>query len=320
MNKRPKVLVVANNKGGVGKSLICQLIATYLSYKKNQKVLTLDFDPQGNMSYRFLRDTRAREMSSYRPPIHPEFDPNDPDDAEWGGMSSALDMWTGEPVVPYPTELENLDILPSNASLIRAIENFEFITSLDEIIQRPYDFFGLEDVIEEGYDVVVIDTPPAKGPLTQAAIRAASHVLIPIELSNKSLQGLAGMIDLINRQNAYRPKSSQTKIIGLLQNKVAYNKRGPQNKVIDSISQDAVLGNLLLEDVVLHDSPRAVEIDHDQAPVTMPYELKDSDRFAKEAVQLGEYVFKSLHLSSSRDRQDDNLTVRATNVDAKEAV
>ena len=218
MAKKTKVLVVANNKGGVGKSLICQLVATYLAYNKKLKVLTLDFDPQGNMSYRFLRDTRIREMSSYRPPLHPEYDPTNPEDDDWNGLSSALDMWTEQPVVPYPTELENLDILPSNADLIKAIEGFEFSDTLEGVINRPYEFFNLDEFQECGYDVVLIDTPPAKGPLTQAAIRAATHVLIPIELSNKSLQGLAGMIDLINRQNTYRPSNSQTQIIGLLQN------------------------------------------------------------------------------------------------------
>lgn len=297
MPKSPKVLVVANNKGGVGKSLICQLIATYLAHHKKQRVLALDFDPQGNMSYRFLKDERIREMSSYKPPLHPDYDPSNPEDEDWSGSSSALDMWTDNPVVPYPTELDCLDILPSNADKIKEIENFEFVPTLDEIVQRPYDFFSLDDFKECNYDVVIIDTPPAKGPLTQAAIRAATHVLIPIELSNKSLQGLAGMIDLINRQNTYRPSSNQTKIIGLLQNKLAYNKRGPQNKVIDTLRKDLKLASLLLEDIVLHDSPRAIDIDEDQAPLTAPYtELKESDRFAQECSELGDYVFRTLGL------------------------
>lgn len=294
---KTKVLVIANNKGGVGKSLICQLVATYLAYIKNKKVLALDFDPQGNMSYRFLRDERVREMSSYRPPLHPEYDAADPDDADWNGLSSALDMWTEQPVVPYPTELENLDVLPSNADLIKAIENFEFSDSLEGVIHRPYEFFELDEFKECNYDVVVIDTPPAKGPLTQAAIRAATHVLIPIELSNKSLQGLAGMMDLINRQNIHRPLSNQTDVIGLLQNKLSYNKRGPQQKVIDTLQQDPRLASLLLNDIVIHDSPRAIDIDEDQAPITAPYtELKEDDRFGQEALALGEFVYEKLGL------------------------
>lgn len=301
MTKKTKVLVVANNKGGVGKSLICQLIATYLAYVKNMKVLALDFDPQGNMSYRFLKDNRVREMSSYRPPLHPDYDPSNPEDEDWSGLSSALDMWTSEAVVPYPTELENLEILPSNANLIKAIENFEFSHTLEEIVKRPYDFFNLKEFEELEYDLVIIDTPPAKGPLTQAAIRAATHVLIPIELSNKSLQGLAGMIDLINRQNTYRPATSQTKIIGLLQNKLSYNKRTPQNKVIETLKQDERLAKLFLEDVYIHDTPRAIDIDEDQAPLTAPYtELKESDRFSIEASNLGDFVFNALNLGTDK--------------------
>ena len=293
---KTKIIVVANNKGGVGKSLISQLISTYLAFKKNKKGLGIDFDPQGNMSYRFLKDTRMRDMSSYRPPIHPDYDPNDDD--EWNGKSSALDMWTENPVVPYPTDLDNLDILPSDATLIRDIEAFEYSSSLEEIIQRPYDFFNMPDFIDCGYDFVVIDTPPAKGPLTQGAIRAATHVLIPLELSNKSLQGLAGMVDLINRQNVYRPANNQAKIIGLLKNKVDYNKRGPQTRIIETIKSNAILNSLLIDAVEIHDSPRAVDIDEDQAPITAPYtELREDDRFAIEAAALGEYVFKAIGMS-----------------------
>ena len=295
MLKSPKVVVVANNKGGVGKSLISQLISTYLAFKKNKKVLVLDFDPQGNMSYRFLKDTRIRDMSSYKAPIHPDYNPEEDD--EWNGKSSALDMWTDNPVVPYPTDLETLDILPSDASLIRDIENFEYSQSLEEIVQRPYDFLNMPDFIECGYDVVIIDTPPAKGPLTQGAIRAATHVLIPLELSNKSLQGLAGMVDLVNRQNVYRPTNRQAKIIGLLKNKVDYNKRGPQTRIIDTIKANPILRALLIEDIEIHDSPRAVDIDEDQAPITAPYtELREDDRFGLEASALGEFIYKAIGL------------------------
>lgn len=302
--KKPKILVVANNKGGVGKSLISQLISTFIAFKKNKKVLVLDFDPQGNMSYRFLRDTRVRDMSNYKPPLHPDFNAADPEDDNWNGRSSSLDMWTENPVVPYPTDLENLDILPSDASLIRDIEAFEYSDSLDAIVQRPYDFFNMDEFIECGYDLVLIDTPPAKGPLTQGAIRAATHVLIPLELSNKSLQGLAGMVDLINRQNLYKPANAQAKIIGLLKNKVDYNKRTPQNRIIETIKANPVLNGLLIEDIEIHDSPRAVDIDEDQAPITAPYtELKENDRFAIEAISLGEFVFKAIGLG---EKENDN--------------
>lgn len=305
--KKPKVLVVANNKGGVGKSLISQLISTYIAFKKNKKVLVLDFDPQGNMSYRFLRDTRIRDMSSYKPPLHPDYDPNNPDDDGWDGRSSALDMWTENPVVPYPTDLENLDILPSDAGLIKDIEAFEYSDSLESIVQRPYDFFAMDEFVECGYDLILIDTPPAKGPLTQSAIRAATHVLIPLELSNKSLQGLAGMVDLVNRQNVYRPSNSQAKIIGLLKNKVDYNKRTPQNRIIDTIMSNPMLSQLLIDEIEVHDSPRAVDIDEDQAPISAPYtELKDNDRFAIEALALGEFVYNKVLGDKERVHQKEN--------------
>lgn len=316
MKKKTIVFVVANNKGGVGKSLICQLVASYLAFTKKLKVLALDFDPQGNMSYRFLKDDRTRTEGNYLPPLHPQYNPEDPDHYEWRGISSSLDMWTNDPVVPYPTELENLDVLPSNAQLISSIENFEFCDSLEEIVARSYDFFQLDDFKECGYDVIVIDTPPAKGPLTQSAIRAATHVLIPLELTPKSLQGLAGMTALINRQNAAKHNGYKTKIIGLLQNKVDYNKRSPQTKIIEKIEQTPDLSRLLLKDIVLHDSARAVDIDEEQAPITAPYtELKDTDRFAKEATALGEFVYEALGFKdlSTKENIEPNMMIEGVN-------
>lgn len=308
MIKNPKVLVVANNKGGVGKSLVSQILATYFAFIKNKKVLILDFDPQGNASYRFLRDNRVRNMSNYKPPLHPEFDAEEDDD--WSGKSSALDMWTDSPTVPYPTELDNLDILPSDADLIREIENFEHSDSLEEIVQRPYDFFDMVEFKECGYDIILIDTPPAKGPLTQAAIRASTHVLIPMELSNKSLQGLAGMVDLVNRQNLHRPSNKQSRIIGLLKNKVDYNKRAPQNRILQTILDNPALSSLLIDDIQIHDSPRAVDIDEDQAPVTAPFtELKESDRFAIESLELGNFVYKSLGFKDIKHEKNTSKAI-----------
>ena len=107
------------------------------------------------------------------------------------------------------------------------------------------------------------------------------------------------MVDLIHRQNIHRPNNHQSKIIGLLRNKVDYNKRGPQNRIIETIKQNPVLNSLLIESVEIHDSPRAVDIDEDQAPITAPYtELKDDDRFAIEAASLGEFVYKSIGLGN----------------------
>lgn len=56
-----------------------------------------------------------------------------------------------------------------------------------------------------------------------------------------------------------------------------------------------MLSQLLIDHIEIHDSPRAVDIDEDQAPITAPYtELKDNDRFAIEAVALGEFVYEKV--------------------------
>lgn len=68
-----------------------------------------------------------------------------------------------------------------------------------------------------------------------------------------------------------------------------------------------MLSKLLIDDIEIHDSPRAVDIDEDQAPITAPYtELKDNDRFAIEAVALGEFVYNNVLGEKENVNQEEN--------------
>jgi chromosome partitioning protein len=68
-----------------------------------------------------------------------------------------------------------------------------------------------------------------------------------------------------------------------------------------------MLSKLLIDDIEIHDSPRAVDIDEDQAPITAPYtELKDNDRFAIESLALGEFVFKKILGEKEDVNQEEN--------------
>src|SRR4051794_16505053 len=82
-----KVIVPTNNKGGVGKTKVSILLAEYLSLSK--KVLVIDFDPQCNFSRRFLKmENDPSSPSGVLPPIHHDYNENDPDCCDWDGRSS----------------------------------------------------------------------------------------------------------------------------------------------------------------------------------------------------------------------------------------
>lgn len=299
MPKRAKVLVSVNHKGGVGKSFIVQLLASYFAGIKKLNVLAIDFDPQGNLSTRFLNDVKKKTDGYYTPPIHPEYDPNSED--EWDGYSSAAHIFFDKPgmeIVAYDTELDNLSLLPSNARLIETLENHrdQMEISYEEAKDIAVDFFDPVKMGEEfGFDVVIIDTPPAMGLVTQSAIKAATHAIIPFEYSSKSYSGLSSMLAKISAINETKVASKQTKLIGFVANKVSYNKRGTQMNYREKML-NSKFGELLLNSEV-RDTVDADRVDTVGEDLLMPFTGLEKGKILREdATALGEEVYKALGL------------------------
>jgi len=173
-----RILVVAQNKGGDGKTSLSRLLAEFFARKK-LRVLAIDLDPQCNLSQRFLTmDHDPTDPDGIMPPLHPDYDPNDVDTEEgqsWDGRSSIADIFRARPVVPYKTSIEGLDMLPGHGAELREVE----LVTKEEVKQRVHsrieEFLSLAEV-QEAYDFVVIDTSRSIGALCAPPLTCSSLV------------------------------------------------------------------------------------------------------------------------------------------------
>lgn len=163
-----RIIAVANQKGGVGKTTTAINLSSCLA-EKGQKVLAIDMDPQGNMTSGLGVEKDQVENTVYDLII---------------GKAGIEEVLCKEVI-------ENLDVLPTNIDLSAAeiemigVENKEYILR-DEVAK-----------IRENYDYVIIDCPPSLNMLTINAMTTADSVLVPIQCEYYALEGLSQLIHTI---------------------------------------------------------------------------------------------------------------------------
>ncbi len=168
--KRARVLAMANQKGGVGKTTTAINLATALA-ACGKSVLIIDIDPQGNASTGLGIDRRNRAVTSYQALID-------------GTPVSAATVGT---MVP------GLTIVPASVDLVGA----EI-----ELIELPRREFRLRQAIQPAlgsYDFILIDCPPSLSLLTLNALVAADAVLVPLQCEFYALEGLSHLVRTIER-------------------------------------------------------------------------------------------------------------------------
>jgi chromosome partitioning protein len=160
-----RVLAVANQKGGVGKSTTAVNIGAYLALA-GARVLVIDLDPQGNASTGLGLDHRDIEPSIY--------------DVLMGEASPAAAV--------RATGVPNLHVLPSTIDLAGAEVELVSAMSRETRLRR-----ALQSV-DHQYDTILVDCPPSLGLLTVNALAAADQLLIPIQCEYYALEGLGQLL------------------------------------------------------------------------------------------------------------------------------
>ena len=163
-----RVIAVANQKGGVGKSTTAINLSACLA-EKGKKVLAIDIDPQGNTTSGLGVDKNNVENTLYELLL---------------GEAEAKDTIVKDVV-------ENVDLIPSNVNLSGA--EIELI-GVDE---KEYIMKKIIDKVSRKYDYIIMDCPPSLNMLTINALTAANSVLVPIQCEYYALEGLSQLIHTI---------------------------------------------------------------------------------------------------------------------------
>ena len=163
-----KVISVANQKGGVGKTTTTANLSTILA-KKGKKVLLIDTDPQGNATSG-LGVAKDVELSVY--------------DVLVGDTSFEETL--------QQTSIKNLTVCPSNISLAGAEVELVSMMSREQRLKSKL------DVIKDNYDFILIDCPPSLGLITLNAFTASDSVLIPVQCEYFALEGLGQLLNTVN--------------------------------------------------------------------------------------------------------------------------
>lgn len=281
------VIVPANNKGGVGKTKVCALLAEYFSKFLQKKVLLIDLDPQCNLSQYFIEmeiDPAAPE--GMIPPVNPFSDPESEEFKQNGGRSSIADIFFGGEVMPYETNIENLDILPGHAAKLDFAERVRKEDVAEKVVKHLSTFLNWPDV-RDAYDVAIIDTAPSKGPLTRSAIKAATHLIIPSLMEEQPIQGVYGMLQLWMQESRSREKNKPLKLVGILPN--MFKNILLHKQLLESLQNNEVMSKYVLP-VKLGSRAAFAEVDVKCAHPKSIFDLPKSDPAKIEALNVCKYI------------------------------
>ncbi len=177
-----EIICIANQKGGVGKTTTAVNLAASLAAKK-KKVLLLDIDPQSNATTSLGFHRNDYEFNI----LH-----------VMNGSKSISQ-------VTMQTHIESLFLVPSNIGLVGIEKDFYDSNKQNRELMLKDKLYEVKDL----YDYIIIDSPPALGPITINALSASDSVIIPIQCEFFALEGLAQLLSTINMlRKTINPKLS----------------------------------------------------------------------------------------------------------------
>lgn len=192
-----KVIMFANQKGGVGKTTTAVNMATIIA-ASHYKTLIIDFDPQGNSTSGVNGDKRHK--GTY----------------EW---------LTGENINPVQqTYIPRLDLISASMDLAAADIELFHIQNKEFVLQKKLEQY------KNLYDYIIVDCPPSLGLLTINALTASSHIIIPMQCEYYALEGISHIMQIVQRiQGGLNPNLH---LLGILL--TMYDKRSSLNQQIAS--------------------------------------------------------------------------------------
>ncbi len=220
-----KVISVANQKGGVGKTTTTVNLATLLA-KKGKKVLLIDTDPQGNATSG-LGVTKELEFSVY-------------------------DILVGDTTFQetvQDTAIKNLKVCPSNISLAGAEVELVSMMSREQRLKVKL------DEVKEKYDYILIDCPPSLGLVTLNAFTASDSVLIPVQCEYFALEGLGQLLNTVNLVKKHLNKNLEIEGALLTMYDARTNLSNQVVKEVKKYFEDKVYKTVIPRNVRLSEAP-----------------------------------------------------------------
>ena len=259
-----KIISVANQKGGVGKTTTTVNLCAILA-KKNKKVLLIDADPQGNATSGLGAEKDA-EFSTYDILVS---------DVE---IKDAI----------QDTIIKNLKICPANMNLAGAEVELVSMMSREQRLKEKL------DLVKEEFDYIFIDCPPSLGLITLNSFTASNSVLIPIQCEYFALEGLGQLLNTINLVKKHLNKIIKIEGALLTMYDIRTNLSNQVVKEVKRYFENKVYKTVIPRNVRLSEAPSY------GMPIT-EYDprskgAKSYMKFAKEFLKLNEEEKKAKHM------------------------
>ena len=251
-----KIVSVANQKGGVGKTTTAVNLSTILA-KKGKKVLLIDADPQGNATSG-LGLEKNMELSTYDILVN----------------DTTIDQ------VTQKTSIKNLVLCPSNISLAGAEVELVSMMSREQRLKEKL------DVVKDLFDYIFIDCPPSLGLVTLNSFTASNSVLIPVQCEYFALEGLGQLLNTINLVKKHLNKEIEIEGALLTMYDIRTNLSNQVVKEVKKYFGDKVYKTVIPRNVRLSEAPSY------GMPITV-YDprskgAKSYIKFAKEFLKINE--------------------------------
>ena len=251
-----RIISIANQKGGVGKTTSCINLAAAMAHlSKKNNILMIDLDPQGNGSTGLGIKRSERENNIY-------------------------DVLTGRIDITEaitPTMIPNLDIITATLDLAAAEFELQKTSNWQYILQNK-----LAKILDK-YAYVLIDCPPSLGLLTINSLVASTAILIPLQCEFFALEGLSHLFNTIEKIKVHL--NSKLQIEGVLL--TMYDKRNNLSKLIESDVRENI-GELVYKTII----PRNVTLPEASSHGKPAIIYNQSSLGSKAYIELGREVFR----------------------------